>query len=73
MTKVKVDFAGELSIANEFSLKSGAAYKVLSENGPAGGWPELEIEGSEEEIKSFLMLQCGGDESLVKDALECPI
>jgi hypothetical protein len=70
MTKIKTDFAGALSIADAYSIKTGASYKVINMIGPGGGWPEIEVSGSIKEIEAFLLLQCGGDKDLVRECME---
>lgn len=73
MAKIQLDVAVELSNAdevkelNETLAEHNLTYNVLTEHGPGGGWPLIEVEGNREDIEKYLIVYCGGDKSQAFD------
>ena len=45
----------ELGDETRFSENThGVSFSVLIENGPGGGWPEIEISGTREQVESWV-------------------
>lgn len=38
------------------------SHKILDQSGPGGGWPIVEISGTVENIKEYLLIYCGDDQ-----------
>lgn len=54
----------------KFSELSNLNIRVVNEEGPGGGWPEIELEGSVEDITAYLRNDYCYDEEDVEMTLE---
>lgn len=73
--KVVVDFAHEGNIhwalaLLRFTKEHGVAVRVEQEDGPGGGWPEVTIVGTREQIAAVVRHRCGSDDVMFEDEME---
>ena len=43
------------------------SHKILDHSGPGGGWPIVDISGSVENIKKYLLIYCGDDQDQAEE------
>lgn len=43
------------------------SHKILDHSGPGGGWPIVDISGSVENIKKYLLVYCGDDQEQAEE------
>lgn len=66
-TTIRIDWADDENPDKpEISLsacckKFNVSYKIIQEYGPGGGWPEVNISGTHENVKAFYTLYAGDD------------
>ena len=68
MSKARIDVDVDTTDDELGALKRelsdrGLTMRVLQEEGPGGGWPEVEVEGDEETLRVWLVSQWSPGES----------
>ena len=52
---IDLSYENDISELYEEFAKSSIKLKVLQEEGPGGGWPEVELTGEEEDLRAWLL------------------